>query len=714
MSPQETSENRTQHEEKSQIGSIPIASDEASAPLPCNSVIQASNLSFGSMKTLPQGCLEHSDLNKQSLIKDNKEVRLHDQGEMVTLVKIKDAQENDIHQVEFYKKVETKLKMLVDNCSSDDLLNKRSFGDDSILPCELVFTKSSFFSESNEFQSYDAVIAMPNNISENNSTPDLSNMFQDMNVNETEIRVADVTLPESITLETVQPFQFTKDTLTLASHEIEENTKGACVKTITDEIVKEDKYDFGGDNSSTSIKQTDNTKCDSSPIVNSELLAGTIKHSSATELSNNCFTAANTQMDKRKECASTASCSRGSSSRNSRSSSMDDSELVDLVRPAAYGDIAVERLAPTHRPQQLRSRISSSSSGMEVIGDEFVKKLKKHNRRRRSFSLCKDSWSTKIESISSTLRKIFRWGCRREDSRSRASIEMNKNNIIATLSNTVSNNGVNVSNSLASSNSSDSSAKNQSNCKNFANRNVAANKSTISDLKNSASRSPSLSLKSVKSVINKVSVGSVKVAKISPLEDLIALNKSESTSSCSCSNTPPSTSRQASLEEFSTGSQNVSRSNSVKLGETAAADRILIHNYAKTNQSSEIKLKTADRMKKNSLSPKIKTRSSSKKKDNDADNAKPEVRCEDQAAQDVILKEPTSATIAGASALPTAPPAVFQHVKAVRSRRLMKEFQELTKASRASPTPVFSVALVNDCLFEWKVNHMSIEMLSHR
>ncbi|KAA0201783.1 hypothetical protein HAZT_HAZT006707 [Hyalella azteca] len=42
------------------------------------------------------------------------------------------------------------------------------------------------------------------------------------------------------------------------------------------------------------------------------------------------------------------------------------------------------------------------------------------------------------------------------------------------------------------------------------------------------------------------------------------------------------------------------------------------------------------------------------------------------------------------------------HMKRVRSRRLMKEFQELTKISQSTPNPVFSVALVNDCLFEWK------------
>lgn len=45
-----------------------------------------------------------------------------------------------------------------------------------------------------------------------------------------------------------------------------------------------------------------------------------------------------------------------------------------------------------------------------------------------------------------------------------------------------------------------------------------------------------------------------------------------------------------------------------------------------------------------------------------------------------------------------------KHMKMVRTRRLMKEYQELTRVQQLSKDPVFTVDLVNDCLYEWKVS----------
>ena len=53
-----------------------------------------------------------------------------------------------------------------------------------------------------------------------------------------------------------------------------------------------------------------------------------------------------------------------------------------------------------------------------------------------------------------------------------------------------------------------------------------------------------------------------------------------------------------------------------------------------------------------------------------------------------------------------------KHMKLVRTRRLMKEFQELHRGQLQNPNPVFTVDLVNDCLYEWKVR--SIDRLKFK
>uniref|UniRef100_T1J542 E2 ubiquitin-conjugating enzyme n=1 Tax=Strigamia maritima TaxID=126957 RepID=T1J542_STRMM len=45
----------------------------------------------------------------------------------------------------------------------------------------------------------------------------------------------------------------------------------------------------------------------------------------------------------------------------------------------------------------------------------------------------------------------------------------------------------------------------------------------------------------------------------------------------------------------------------------------------------------------------------------------------------------------------------LQHAKLVRTRRLMKEYQEMCRQQRESDSPIFTVELADDNLFEWNV-----------
>uniref|UniRef100_A0A6A7FY30 E2 ubiquitin-conjugating enzyme n=1 Tax=Hirondellea gigas TaxID=1518452 RepID=A0A6A7FY30_9CRUS len=55
-------------------------------------------------------------------------------------------------------------------------------------------------------------------------------------------------------------------------------------------------------------------------------------------------------------------------------------------------------------------------------------------------------------------------------------------------------------------------------------------------------------------------------------------------------------------------------------------------------------------------------------------------------------------------------------MKQVRSRRLMKEYQELCRITQASSNPMFSVSLVDDSLYDWKVKllHLDQDSLLYR
>ena len=61
---------------------------------------------------------------------------------------------------------------------------------------------------------------------------------------------------------------------------------------------------------------------------------------------------------------------------------------------------------------------------------------------------------------------------------------------------------------------------------------------------------------------------------------------------------------------------------------------------------------------------------------------------------------------------PSPPGRDLAHLRAVRSRRLMKEFREITRSVARQPEPPFTVELVNDCLYEWNIQLFNIDRTS--
>ncbi|KAF0309599.1 Ubiquitin-conjugating enzyme E2Q-like protein [Amphibalanus amphitrite] len=62
---------------------------------------------------------------------------------------------------------------------------------------------------------------------------------------------------------------------------------------------------------------------------------------------------------------------------------------------------------------------------------------------------------------------------------------------------------------------------------------------------------------------------------------------------------------------------------------------------------------------------------------------------------------------------PASPPGRdLAHLKAVRSRRLMKEYREITRSVARQQEPAFTVELVNDCLYEWNIHLFNIDRTS--
>lgn len=68
---------------------------------------------------------------------------------------------------------------------------------------------------------------------------------------------------------------------------------------------------------------------------------------------------------------------------------------------------------------------------------------------------------------------------------------------------------------------------------------------------------------------------------------------------------------------------------------------------------------------------------------------------------------------AGAASLPASPASLKKkgagRERAVRARRLMKEFNEIQRLQHSRPDPIFTVELVNDNLFEWHVRLQRVD-----
>ncbi|XP_069193887.1 ubiquitin-conjugating enzyme E2Q-like protein CG4502 [Procambarus clarkii] len=72
-----------------------------------------------------------------------------------------------------------------------------------------------------------------------------------------------------------------------------------------------------------------------------------------------------------------------------------------------------------------------------------------------------------------------------------------------------------------------------------------------------------------------------------------------------------------------------------------------------------------------------------------------------------LFKKSSSSSSAASSGLLNE--STTKHMKVVRTRRLMKEFEELSRTQQNAKDPVFTVDLVNDCLYEWKVKLLRVD-----
>lgn len=68
-------------------------------------------------------------------------------------------------------------------------------------------------------------------------------------------------------------------------------------------------------------------------------------------------------------------------------------------------------------------------------------------------------------------------------------------------------------------------------------------------------------------------------------------------------------------------------------------------------------------------------------------------------------QRPTSALVTSSGPDPA-------HLKLVRNRRLMKEYREISRNTARHPDPLFTVELINDCLYEWRIHLRHIDPAS--
>ena len=321
---------------------------------------------------------------------------------------------------------------------------------------------------------------------------------------------------------------------------------------------------------------------------------------------------------------------------------------------------------------KIRPRISIASS-RETIGEELALKFKKQNRRRRSFSITRGCWASKRSIISTAIRRIFKWGGNREDSRSRDSREGRNQTV-----NTLSNNAIvgpphSIPSRLISNNASGSSspAKVAFATKVVNKREQQTYKVNKVDARAiPAQNSPSLSIKSMKSSVrNKVSA-----AKISPAEEIYHANSSNDKQPIVVTTQE----YQSEVASSSSGSQSPTSSEEGK------------SSFVEENRRLQSGLGSGRKKNKPEKDKKVSVGSAKHPGDN-------LLKLLDKSKSSKAAPGRTSETLASNETR-------IQHTKTVRARRLMKEFRELTKMYDNTEHPIFSVSLVNDCLYEWKVS----------
>ncbi|XP_018011111.1 uncharacterized protein LOC108668405 [Hyalella azteca] len=326
-------------------------------------------------------------------------------------------------------------------------------------------------------------------------------------------------------------------------------------------------------------------------------------------------------------------------------------------------------------------RVASVSEGVDVV-EEISSRVRKRSRRRTSSSALRSCWSNKMNFCTSALRRFSRWCSSGGQSSNDDSKESHQSTAVNTLSSSLYRN---VTAARGSTDVADDQL-----C--FHNKETPLNRCMVAHNEcraNAPAESPALSIKSFKGAVHAAASLATKGAKISPVDDTGYGARNDSTAFSSSlgggssrkKSNPSSSKSLPGAKKESISDSKLDFSSVSKETDLESVDR---PSSSFTSSKADVDLTEAPVASKAAIS---KSKKSSKSL-NDDDSLGLSEDSNGRGTVDCIA--PVS-SMRG------------DHMKRVRSRRLMKEFQELTKISQSTPNPVFSVALVNDCLFEWKV-----------
>ncbi|KAF2347159.1 Ubiquitin-conjugating enzyme E2 [Trinorchestia longiramus] len=384
-------------------------------------------------------------------------------------------------------------------------------------------------------------------------------------------------------------------------------------------------------------------------------------------------------------------------SSNSRASAQPlDSHSSDVLQNNSTRPLSEQ----IQQPDQLFSRNSDENAvprvapsagecAPDAIAEEISSRVRKRSRRRRSSSLLGSCWLNRRSVFASTWRRFLRWCGSSERRPNEPATEARQNPAVRTLSRSVCKSGPPLGTAEASGVGAVSSAGKPDPSTNRACPAMCAERV------NPPLDSPALSMKSFKGAMQAAASIAGKGAKISPVDESKHASTinigATSSGQCVSNSTSRKNSNNSSLKHL----PKVCRSSSSKM--TSMKSSSTEENLNNSNSSKGSKSEIASVVK--AAAEKL-NRSQAKKSvknqplpDEDVHDSELEAAGEDPAGD--VPSGDSMPLVVGSSR--------GDHMRKVRSRRLMKEFQELTKISQSTTNPVFSVALVNDCLYEWKV-----------